>query len=434
MQLEFKKNNKSSPNFSEGLNTGWLWSILPLGVISFSAYIYILGMWMGVASFWIPLIMTGLLIGFGSYKLSKSIEYKSITHQESIAWDGKVMLGLLLLTGIFVFDHAAMIAGGWDAWAMWNVHARFLTDAKVWKQMLHPALDWNSPDYPLLLPSVNAWWMQIMKGETSFFSGYLTAFISFLSLLMLCFHAFKKWIWGVALICLLMTNNYFVELIVYQGADTFMGIMIAVVLLLVHNLETNKEIANAPILKALFIGLMAFFVGNVLNSKNESLIFVGLFLLIFHKLILQNWKSFLLGIILPLFVFAIFKWGFAPKGFMGTATNVLLIKNLGSWERYQIVFEHAKQVIGDYYISILPYLGMFIVDAIKHKKLSKLGLSLIATFIVYHFVYIFYNFSLKWQLDTSYSRIIMQLYIPMMVHLIILWKNNFETKRIVSIN
>lgn len=54
----------------------------------------------------------------------------------------------------------ALVNGLWDAWAMWNTHAKFLTSGDNWTLMPDPAMTWNSPDYPLNLPGfIAAFWV-----------------------------------------------------------------------------------------------------------------------------------------------------------------------------------------------------------------------------------------------------------------------------------
>jgi len=55
-----------------------------------------------------------------------------------------------------VFPHA-----GWDAWAIWNIRARFLfrTEPGQWTDAFADQLSYSHPDYPLLLPlSVSRAW------------------------------------------------------------------------------------------------------------------------------------------------------------------------------------------------------------------------------------------------------------------------------------
>ncbi len=57
--------------------------------------------------------------------------------------------------------------GFWDAWAVWNVKAKFLFfDGGVWTRIFLPLKDWLSPDYPILLPSIIASGWKLINAET----------------------------------------------------------------------------------------------------------------------------------------------------------------------------------------------------------------------------------------------------------------------------
>lgn len=44
--------------------------------------------------------------------------------------------------------------GDWDAWSIWNLHARFLGQSAWWQHAVSPLGFRSHPDYPLLLPSL----------------------------------------------------------------------------------------------------------------------------------------------------------------------------------------------------------------------------------------------------------------------------------------
>ena len=57
---------------------------------------------------------------------------------------------------------SAGLQGDWDAWAIWNLRARFLIEpTDRWKDAFVPALTWAHPNYPMHLPSAVArGWLQ----------------------------------------------------------------------------------------------------------------------------------------------------------------------------------------------------------------------------------------------------------------------------------
>ena len=94
------------------------------------------------------------------------------------------ILLLALLSFFFVISGLSFIkysllspSGAWDAWAMWNMKARFIITAGThWRSIFAPDLGWLHPDYPLLLPlSVVRGWLY--TGDTSEIVPILVALI-----------------------------------------------------------------------------------------------------------------------------------------------------------------------------------------------------------------------------------------------------------------
>jgi hypothetical protein len=60
----------------------------------------------------------------------------------------------ILLVGAFAFrSHQATPLGAWDAFAIWNLKARFFfePDADSWRAVFSPIIAWSHTDYPLLV-------------------------------------------------------------------------------------------------------------------------------------------------------------------------------------------------------------------------------------------------------------------------------------------
>jgi hypothetical protein len=71
----------------------------------------------------------------------------------------RVVVGMALVAAVGVFVLLSWVRpnGEWDAWAFWNLRARFLFGggAEWWREAFHP-LAGRHPDYPLLLPGLVA--------------------------------------------------------------------------------------------------------------------------------------------------------------------------------------------------------------------------------------------------------------------------------------
>jgi hypothetical protein len=73
-----------------------------------------------------------------------------------------IFLATLLLP-VLIARVSAGLQGDWDAWAIWNLRARFLIEpTDRWKDAFVPALTWAHPNYPMHLPSAVArGWLQV---------------------------------------------------------------------------------------------------------------------------------------------------------------------------------------------------------------------------------------------------------------------------------
>jgi hypothetical protein len=90
---------------------------------------------------------------------SKSVRAPRVRQAPALSWETAALGALLLAaavgaTRLFVLRTMESPHGGWDAWAIWNLHARFLFHGSpLWREMFTPLLAWSHPDYPLLLPA-----------------------------------------------------------------------------------------------------------------------------------------------------------------------------------------------------------------------------------------------------------------------------------------
>jgi hypothetical protein len=138
-------------------------------------------------------------------------------HWIAFAVLGAYML-YLLPEAIRSFSH-----GGADAYAVWNLHARFLYrgGTVAWKDMFASSLGWTQNDYPLLLPGLVAGSWRILGAESGVVPPILGFILTALALgivvttVQSLARDGRGWIAGIIL---LATPNFVVEPVV-QGAD-----------------------------------------------------------------------------------------------------------------------------------------------------------------------------------------------------------------------
>ncbi len=100
----------------------------------------------------------------------------------------KMMLLVAALWTLYWQVHTALIEphGGWDAWATWNLKARFLFRSGAdWKRVFSPLMQFYRADYPLMIPlAVSRFWYYA-GGETQVVPITIGIVFTFATLLLL---------------------------------------------------------------------------------------------------------------------------------------------------------------------------------------------------------------------------------------------------------
>src|SRR5713101_6323539 len=113
--------------------------------------------------------------------LCEDPDYTTPDRVLTVALGGVLVLLLLLDVLAFASTTARGPHGGWDAWAIWNLRARFLYRAgdAAWRDAFTEVIDWTHPDYPLLLPTFIARTWKLMGAESQTVPIALACFFSF---------------------------------------------------------------------------------------------------------------------------------------------------------------------------------------------------------------------------------------------------------------
>ena len=93
----------------------------------------------------------------------------------------------LMGAATFALASACWPHGDWDAWSVWNLHARFLyRGGEQWTSLFSKPLSWSPSDYPLLLPaSVMRSW--VFAGGETVAGPILVAFVFMAGISLLLF-------------------------------------------------------------------------------------------------------------------------------------------------------------------------------------------------------------------------------------------------------
>ncbi len=164
---------------------------------------------------------------------------------------------------------------GWDAFAIWNLHARFLFRGGIhWRDGFTPVILWSHPDYPLLVPAAVAHFWSFLGRD----SAAVPAMIG----LAFTFSTAGVLIGGLSILrgrvaamlggITLLATPSFLEQGTSQYADTplsFFFLATIVLLAISDNRTSNDSPAPPPRVLAL-AGLAA---GFAAWTKNEGLLF-----------------------------------------------------------------------------------------------------------------------------------------------------------------
>src|SRR5271156_5373183 len=103
------------------------------------------------------------LLGLRNQKVKASFVMNTEQINEQRPWHGRLVTGGFVIALCSALYAAVMRVlayphgDGWDAFSIWNLHARFLfLGGSNWRDGFTVMLPWSHPDYPLLLPAAIA--------------------------------------------------------------------------------------------------------------------------------------------------------------------------------------------------------------------------------------------------------------------------------------
>jgi hypothetical protein len=342
----------------------------------------------------------------------------------SRSWLGWGLAGLLLgLAGFsalaFMRSSFSQPYGTFDAYAIWNLRARFMyLDGAEWTRAFSPLLNWkNHADYPLLQP-LNVLRLWELLGNLTLRAPMTLSLVFTFSLAGMLFAAPAAYrdISQGALggLILLGTPGLFATGLA-QTADIPLSFYFLASLAIIYAYAQDSSPG--------WLALAGITTGLAAWTKNEGLIFMlalAIVLAISHFRRLGRLWPFLAGLAFPLAVMIYFKISLAPPGdiVQGQSSTGILAKLL-TLSRYWII---AKAFAGYLWSTggwILPVLLILLVYALvlrrKLARREKIGLGMITsaaglTLLGYAAIYLITPHPLEWHLQYSASRLIFQLF------------------------
>ncbi|MGA7753418.1 MAG: glycosyltransferase family 39 protein [Candidatus Sulfotelmatobacter sp.] len=332
---------------------------------------------------------------------------------------------------------------GWDAFSIWNLHARFLfRGGAAWREGFSPLIPWSHPDYPLLLPAAIAHFWNCLGYENQAIPSVIGLVFTFstVGVLFSSLAILRGRTPAMLGALTLLATPFFIQAGTSQYADVPLSFfyLAAISLVCLHNQTSGKTSLSRPrgllILAGLAAGLAAW-------TKNEGALFLCALVAAWLLRAVRRRRSeaqgespdsaagrtqepfsaflFLLGVASPLILLAWFKHSVAPPGDLFSDRRTALHKLL-DLKRYRIILEwYGKEFLrfGDWFlIPETIALAVFYFLSSKSRKfhpepgIAMAIITLALTLAGYFAIYLITPYDLYWHLRFSLNRLFLQLW------------------------
>jgi len=318
-----------------------------------------------------------------------------------------------LCTGAMIEHTLHWPDGGYDAWMIWNMRARFLLRAADFRAAFSPhLLYWLHQDYPWLLPGVVVQGAALRHGELALVAEVASYLFGVLAVAVLSLSLARLRGPCCALLggLTLLSTPCFSVFVANQQSDVpLAGYTVAAAALLALALEDRRRPPTLFALAGFAAGLGAW-------TKNEGLLYAACWTaaLLFGLRDLKAVLWFVAGF-LPLgALLAGFKLGFAPPNDLvafstagGLLRRALDVHRLGEF----LVLSLRRVVFfQNFALWILAELfALWLLLRARHRP-GPVGLALLLAFAAYVPIYLLQPHPLGWIFRTSVDRIFIQLW------------------------
>ncbi len=314
--------------------------------------------------------------------------------------------GLILLAGLAVISVRGVLLaekyGGWDAWAIWNFHARYLTLPEYWQQVYSSGIN-SHPDYPPGLPAIIAFVWKFTGGYPELVPFLFCMLIMLLTVSFLFLEAGRVHpIMAAGVLIFMSVSNSFIENAVSQYADTLLGFFIMCTLACVHHFRQSDD--------KRFLVLAGMLTGAALWTKNEGVLFaIVLALFLFIRLPKKkNLLIWLAGGAAPLVVWAIHK-SLAPDNDLMRQQGVFWERLMDSERGWIILKYFFRMMISRFLPLVLLTAGMVLWHAFRKNRLPAEIWVIACCMAGLLSIYQITPHDLVWHLNTSLERLVHQL-------------------------
>jgi hypothetical protein len=336
-----------------------------------------------------------------------------------------LLVAILIPSGIRVVQMArANPNGQWDAWAIWNKHAKFLAASDNWRDAASPLLGATHPEYPMLLPSVAArgW---LMSGDTAnvvplvvgllFFAALLGLFVSTVAILR---GTVAAALGGIILLSL--------QPLLYWASSQYADVPLACLM--------------TATLALIFIGSRnalvwaGFCAGMAAWTKQEGGPFAAAVILAFLAWQPRRWWRLLAGAAPLLLLAGWFSLWVAPPGTFTLRPFTTEMALLTDPHRYAIIGRAIVDHLPGYPLILVALLAMTLRIESDRRRAAAVWTAAATLFLMlasYLAAYLVTPLDLNWHIATSMDRLIVQIWPAMLLTMCALLPQDLE--RIVEV-
>jgi len=320
-----------------------------------------------------------------------------------------VVFAVVLACALYGFYRqvSSNLNGSWDAFAIWNLHARFLA-TPWWRDLFTETIGWTHPDYPLLLPGFIArvWGAEGYPDQSVPVAVAFVFCIATMGLLGALVAALKGRAQGTLAALFLAATPYFITQAGSLIADVPLSFFILATVALTV-IGTGRGVW----------GLAGICAGMAAWTKNEGLL-LAVVVVAVQVVAMKGRRSQLawlgagLGSVLA--VVLVFKVTLATSnGHLGGRSFTDLLRLATDGRRWRLMLVELTKGIarfGGLALGIPPVLAAYVDEKADRRGLLS-GLATVGLMLVgYCVVCVISPADLQWQIDTALSRLLLQLW------------------------
>ena len=373
-------------------------------------------------------------IAFFAYTIKKqspSIEIEEEAEANPVAtsreWSILAAFLLLMAAGFgafFLLKSFRAPHGYIDAFAIWNMRAKFIfRGGDLWRNAFS-VLDWSHPDYPLLLPALVVRFWKYVGDESTIIPIFVALCFTFatIGLLYTALSLLRSKSQALLAAMLLLSTPFFMQNGVNQTADvpiSFFFLSTIVLLALNERISAQTGHHSLLFLAGITAGLSAW-------TKNEGSLFLLSILVVTFLAVTarKGWNAaikqlapFWLGMLPILLIVFYFKTQLAPDNdILSSERSLLLFAKIMDPARHlkvgQALLTHLFRFNHYSWVVLLLYACLVGINPkIKSTPITVFAMtSFILILIAYYCIYLITPFNLDWHLASSLDRLLLQLW------------------------